>query len=290
MSIEKDVVYGAVEGRELRLDLYRPDGGETPTRAAVVLVHGGGWIAGERGMLEALGREFAARGFLAASVEYRLIQEASWPAQLEDVTTAVEWVADHAGDLGIDRGRIVLGGASAGGQLAMLAAAELRGKVPVAAVISLFTASDLSVDAEPARGKFNATALLGADAGEDAVKAASPLHRVDADYPPVFLLHGGGDWLIDPAASVTLYQKLVDLGVTAELHIVAGALHEFIEEPGMTGPMIGEIALFLDRVMIDPEKWAAETEASNMFAKGPEAIQALMAQLMEQIQSGGQAS
>lgn len=282
MAIEKDVVYNTVNGRELKVDLYRPEESEAPTRTAVVLVHGGGWVLGDRHMMEALGSQFAAQGFLAAAVEYRLVREAPWPAQLDDVTAAVRWLAENAESLGIDADRIVVAGGSAGAQLAMMAAADLTQTLPVAAVLALFPASELTVDPEPRKGVFNAAALLGADASEDAVRAASPLHQFTADYPPVFLLHGSGDWLIDPVASLRAYEKLVDLGVPAELHIVSGALHEFTGEPGMTGPMVSEFTLFLNRVLIEPARWAAETKANNLFAQGPAAVQALMAQLLEQ--------
>jgi acetyl esterase/lipase len=285
MSIEADVVYNTENGRELKVDLYRPQGNEVPTRTAVLLVHGGGWVLGDRHMVEALGSEFAAQGFLAVAVEYRLVREAPWPAQLDDVIAAVRWTADNAENLGVDPDRIVLAGASAGGQLAVLAAAALRDKPRVAAVLPLFCASELTVNPEPQKGLFNASALLGADATDEAVQAISPLHQVSADFPPVFLLHGGEDWLIDPLASLRFYNKLVELGVPTELHIVAGALHEFISEPGMTGPMVAEIGLFLSRMIIEPERWAAQTSESNLFAQGPEAVQALMSQLLEQAEN-----
>ena len=284
MSVEKDVVYHSVNGRDLKVDLYKPEGGSVPTKTAVVLIHGGGWILGEKGMMTPLASQFAAQGFLAAAVEYRLVREAAWPAQLEDVTTAVRWVADNAADLGIDADHIVVAGASAGGHLALMAAAELNKESKVAAVLSLFSASELTVSEVPEKGKFNAAMLLGPDASDDVVKAASPYYQVSEGFPPTFVLHGTKDWLIDPVASLRLYEKLNDLGVTAELHMVANAIHEFIEEPGMTGPMVSEIALFLNRVVIDPAKWAAETEEHNLFAKGPEALQALMAQMLEQTQ------
>ena len=282
MSVEKGVVYHSENGRDLKVDLYRPEGDSVPTRTAVVLIHGGGWILGEPGMMAPLASQFAAQGFLAAAVEYRLIREAAWPAQLDDVTTAIRWVADNAADLGIDADRIVVAGASAGGHLALMAAANLKAESKVAAVLSLFSASELTVSEAPQKGKFNAAMLLGPDASDDVVEAASPYYQVSEGFPPTFVLHGAKDWLIDPVASLRLYEKLTDLGVNAELHIVADAIHEFIEEPGMTGPMVSEIALFLNRVLIDPAKWAAETQEHNLFAKGPEAIQALMAQLLEQ--------
>lgn len=282
MTVKQDATYASRDGRDLKLDILRPEGGDVPTRTAVILVHGGGWIAGERGMIAPLAQQFAERGYLAITPEYRLVREAAWPAQLDDVVAAAEWVAAHAADLGIDADRIVIGGSSAGGHLALMATAKLGGKARVAAVLSLFSASELTLEQPAPKGAFGAVQLVGPEAGEAELKAASPLYQVDGGFPPVFILHGGGDWMIDPQASLNLYQRLVDLGVTAELHIVAGGLHEFVEEPGMRGPMVSEMALFIDRLVLNPDRWAAESDEHNLFAKGPEAVMALMKQMLEQ--------
>lgn len=282
MPIEKDVTYAASGGRDLQLDLYRPEGATVPTRTAVILVHGGGWMLGERSMIAPLAAQFAAQGFLAVPVEYRLVKEAAWPAQRDDVVAAVEWVAANAAKLGIDADRIVIGGGSAGGHLALMATAALGGKARIAAVLSLFSASELTLEQPAPKGMFGAPQLVGPDASAQALAAASPLHQVDAGFPPVFLLHGGADWMIDPQASITLYQRLRELGVTAEMHIVANGLHEFVEEPGMVGPMVSEMALFLDRVLIDPARWEKDCAEHNLFAQGPEKVMALMQQLLAQ--------
>jgi acetyl esterase/lipase len=279
MSIEKDVVVASPGGRDLHVDIYRPAEGAVPTRAAILLVHGGGWAVGNRDAMAAMAASFAAKGFLALAIEYRLVGEAPWPAQLDDVKAAARWTADNADRLGIDPGRIVLAGCSAGGQLAMLTAAELRQEPRIAAVVALFPASELSVAAEPEKGELNAVALLGPNASAEAVRSASPLHQITADYPPVFLLHGGGDWLIDPVASLRVYEKLRSLGVPAELHIYARGLHEFSAEPGMVEPVTSETAVFLSRVLLEPERWDAEALESNLFAKGPEFLKALMASM-----------
>lgn len=267
MSIEKDVVFNAVNGRALKLDLYRPEAGAAATGTAVLLVHGGGWALGQRGMMEPLASALAARGFLAIDVEYRLLGEAPWPAQLDDVLAAVRWTADNAEQLGLRADRIVLAGSSAGGHLVMMAAATL-GKSQVAAVIANFAPGELVVEPDPAKGQVAAAKLLGDGATPAAARAASPAHHITADFPPVFLLHGNADWLLDPIASLRVYERLVELGVPAELHIVAAAHHEFVVEPGMAAPMAAEMALFLDRMLIDPQRWKAESLASNFFAKG----------------------
>lgn len=282
MPVEQDITYAAIAGRDLKLDLFRPEGGEVPTRTAVILVHGGGWMAGERGMIAPLAQQFADRGYLAVTPEYRLVGEAAWPAQLDDVVAATEWVADNADHLGVDVDRIVIGGSSAGGHLALMATAKLGGKARIAAVLSLFSASELTLEQPAPKGAFGAVQLVGPGAGETELKAASPLHQVNEAFPPVFLLHGGGDWMIDPQASLNLYQRLVEVGVPAELHIVAGGLHEFVEEPGMRSPMVSEMALFMDRLILNPDRWAAESDEHNLFAKGPEAVMALMKQMLEQ--------
>ena len=283
MAVVQDISYGSSGTRELKLDTYTPKSGVTSTRTAIILVHGGGWMTGAKGMVFPLATALARKGFVVVAPEYRLIPEAAWPAQIDDVTAAVRWVASQSEQLGINRERIVLAGGSAGGHLALLATAKLQGEVPIAAILSLFSASSLSVGRErPEKGSFDASMLVGADADADALRAANPIEQINAEFPPVFLLHGSVDWLIDPVASVHLYEKLVELGVTTELHIVARANHEFIGEPRMIEPMVSEITLFLDRVLLDPGTWDQEALESNLFAKGPEAFRAMMEKMARQ--------
>jgi len=284
MTEAKEIVYGGTAERELKLDIYSASPDSKPTKMAIVLIHGGGWMTGARGMLAPLASALSAKGFVVIAPEYRLIPEAPWPAQINDITAAVRWVAANADQLGVSKNRIVIAGGSAGGHLALLATAQLREEIPVAAVVSLFAASALTTEERPAKGLFNGTMLVGPNPSPDALSAANPIDQITAGFPPVFMLHGTADWLIDPLASVTLYNKLIELGVTAELHLVANANHEFIGEPSMLGPMVSEIALFLDRVVLDPQRYVDEALESNLFAKGPEAFRAMMEQMAR---SGG---
>ena len=277
MTVEHDKQIGMAGDRALHVDLYAPDSSVPNKRTAVVLVHGGGWILGDKHMVEGLGKAFAALGYTAVAAEYRLVREAAWPAQLEDVSNAVRWVQDNADSLGVDADKVVVAGGSAGAHLAMLAAKKVAN---VAAVLALFPASELTVANPPPAGTFGAAVLFGEEASDETLRSASPLHQLDAEYPPTYLLHGADDWMIDPAASVNVYQRLVELGVPAELHVVAKALHEFTGEPSMCGPMVGNMGLFLDRLVVEPAKYAAETEEANLFAKGPEFVGNLMAQML----------
>src|ERR1700722_17375429 len=118
------LAYAAPLGfRPLLLDLYLPAAGPDPA-PLVVFMHGGGWLRGDRSMAGPgftawrpgpLAR-LAGDGFAVASVDYRLSGEARFPAQLEDVSAAVEWLTGQAGKYGFDAGRIVLWGESAGAE------------------------------------------------------------------------------------------------------------------------------------------------------------------------------
>jgi acetyl esterase/lipase len=122
-----DVTYSALAGyRPLTLDLYRPASIST-ARPLVIYVHGGGWQSGHTrhsGAFENWPQvlaSIAARGYVVASLEYRLSGEAPFPAAIQDVKAAIRWLRTHAAEFGIDKRRAVIWGGSAGGQLAALA-------------------------------------------------------------------------------------------------------------------------------------------------------------------------
>ena len=123
-----DLTYSVLPGfRPLRLDLYQPPGAPG-SHPLVVFIHGGGWMSGHTrhsgafedwpGVLASL----AAKGYVVASLEYRLSGEAPFPAAIQDVKAAIRWLRARAPQYGIDRQRAIVWGGSAGGQLAALAA------------------------------------------------------------------------------------------------------------------------------------------------------------------------
>ncbi|GHO71702.1 hypothetical protein KSC_105940 [Ktedonobacter sp. SOSP1-52] len=116
MPLQSDIVYGTGSGRDLRLDLFLPDP-QRSLRTAVLQFHGGGWRMGNRQMVHEHAEKLSSLGFTCCAVEYRLVQEAPWPAQLHDVKAAIRWTRAHAEALGIDAHRIVLQGYSAGAHL-----------------------------------------------------------------------------------------------------------------------------------------------------------------------------
>lgn len=262
-EVRRDVVYGEVAGERLRLDVAVPASSATP-RPLLLLLHGGGWAGGERTSLEGWMRRQAARGYVAATVSYRLSQRAVFPAQIEDCKCAVRYFRAHAGEYGLDPARVGALGFSAGGHLAALlgtagGAKELEGSggwgehsSRVQAVCSVFGPTDLTrfppAEEGPARGAHDLiTRLLGGTpaARPEAARAASPLSWASAESPPFLFVHGDRDRLVPLEQSELLAAALRAAGVEAELRVVQGAAHggkEF-EEPALRQA----IEAFLDR-------------------------------------------
>lgn len=262
-------------GRALGVDVVRPIDGSA--RTAIVLLHGGGLRAGSRAAMHARARALAALGFVAVAPEYRLLTEAAWPAPLDDALAALEWTTAHAGDLGIDPDRVVVQGHSAGAYLALLVGVLAQ----PAAVVSFYPTIGLHVQARPADEQPGLTAfaqapdgtipshvILGDDTDPQRVRAASPIHRVSATFPPTLILHGSADWLVRPFSSQLLYDRLVELGVTAELHLYAGEFHEFDLAPALLDVSMREVAHFVRRFVSEPDRLIDESRTANpMFTR-----------------------
>jgi acetyl esterase/lipase len=258
-------------GRQLTADVYGPAPG-SGLRSAVVLLHGGGWRVGSRLQMAPYATELARAGFVAIAPEYRLLDEAAWPAQLDDVKAAIRWVRSRADEMDIAPERIALQGFSAGGHLALLAAATADSPpsaCAVAAVVSLFAPVAFSAGSL-ASHESPAAMLLGEHASPEAARAISPLAHIGPGFPPTFLLQGMDDPLVTPAMTLRLFEALVAAGVKTALHCFHGHTHEFCALPSMLGAVQSEVALFLRRAMVDPAGDAAENRALNPFARCPE--------------------
>ena len=171
-----DLRYARRDGRDLLLDVFMPTGaGPYP---GVIVVHGGAWKSGDRAMERPLARQLAARGFVTATVGYRLGPDGRFPNALFDLKAAVRWLRSNAGAYRLSAARIGAVGASAGGQLVALAGATngdpayedaaaqaAAGSESVtsdlAAVVDIdgladFTGADLRREGEPRGGRTDA--------------------------------------------------------------------------------------------------------------------------------------
>jgi acetyl esterase/lipase len=256
-----------------QLDVFAPDP-EADLRTAVLVLHGGGFRFGERAAVHPRCRELAARGFTAIAVGYRLLDAAAWPAPLDDARAALRWTQAHAAELGVEPGRIVVQGHSAGAQLALLVAggagagrpdaAGDAAPVPApAAVIAYYAPAALSLT--PGPGELPGQAVFGPEATADQVAAASPSSYIGGHFPPAVLIHGAGDRFIPPAVSLRFYEALTAAGVTGELHLIAGQDHEFDMTPRYTRITSDLVAGFVRAQIVEPEQAAKEALDANPF-------------------------
>ncbi|MBC8065893.1 MAG: alpha/beta hydrolase [Chlorobia bacterium] len=235
-KVDLDVTYSRVPGMDLKMDIYRPEAA-VATKAAVLVIHGGAWIGGDKSEMKPLCLEFAKQGVLAASVQYRLAPKTRWPGFYDDVQVAVRYLRENASKLGIDPKRIGSCGASAGGHLALLlgftdtrdlkSTEYARHSSRVSAVFDIFGPTDMSRDFPKSYDMLFA-AVLGKQkelAGAE-IKAASPVTFIDRLSAPVFILHGTADPVVPVAQSRWLEQRLRANRTAVEARYIEGMKHE----------------------------------------------------------------
>ncbi|MDX9973283.1 MAG: alpha/beta hydrolase [FCB group bacterium] len=218
-----DVEYFNVDGNSLKLDLYLPreSKGAVP---ALVFIHGGGWSGGNRKDYAPYTIEFARRGYVTASISYRLRGVALYPACVKDVKCAIKFLRANAEKYGIDPNRIAALGGSAGGHLSMMigyaaGAPEFdQGCFPdvsdaVQAVVDLYGPTDLTTPF--ARTHGTVTSFIGQpyEAAMGAYVQASPITWVNAGDPPTLIFQGTIDTLVTPDQSDLLADKLKATGI-----------------------------------------------------------------------------
>lgn len=230
-GVTRDIEFEAVGGQRLKLDAYVPESGGQ-LRPAVVIVHGGGWRSGDKGDWSGEAQKLMNAGFVAFSVNYRLVPAFRFPAQLEDVQAAVRWVRSHAAELGVDPARIGALGGSAGGHLAGLLGTTGSGPLDrdarVKAVVSWSGPMNFHADINPERGQSSTAVpeLLGCsrDACPDLYSQASPIDQVDSTDAPM-LLANSKEELVPEAQATTMSARLDQAGVANRLVIFPGSQH-----------------------------------------------------------------
>ena len=246
-----DLIYATAGKTQLHLDLFCPQA-SSGKHPLILWIHGGAWRSGSKDQCPAL--RFTQRGYVVASVNYRLSQQAIFPAQIQDCKAAVRWLRAHASRYAIDPERIGVWGSSAGGHLvAMLGTAgdvtELEGTLEnrqfssrVQAVCDFFGPTDfLQMDdhALPSAPFKHAAAsspesqLVGGPLQDNRALAAqaNPITFVTADDAPFLIVHGDRDPLVPHHQSQLLFEALRKAQVPATFHTVAGAGHGFGNNP-----------------------------------------------------------
>ncbi len=174
-------------------DLYRPVG--VDSAPAVLLIHGGGWTGSDgRWQMAPIAKKLVKRGYVVLNVTYRLAPRWIYPAPVDDLKQAVEWMRSHAQENGVDPQRIGVFGYSAGGYLAALTGFDETLKIR--AIVAGGAPSDLML----CPGGDLVPQFLGGTRQEipDRFREASPVNHITPQSPPVFIYHGGADKLVPP--------------------------------------------------------------------------------------------
>lgn len=215
-TVETDIVFHSTPQRPLMLDVYRPrlpsaNGYPYP---AIIVIHGGAWRYGDKGGAFAIHNQIlASQGYVIFDIQYRLSDEAVYPAPLDDIRAAVRWVKRYALAYEVDPDRVALLGRSAGGHLALLSA--YRAHEPgaegtdVRAVVAIYPPTDLRLWYAPAESDI--ARFLGGTAREQPANyaAVSVMEYVRDDLPPTLLAQGYRDDLVLPSHTEMLHNKLV---------------------------------------------------------------------------------
>ncbi len=239
VRIEDRRVPGPPGDPDVTVRLYRPDA-LASGRPAFYWIHGGGMILGRVADSDGKCAKLASRlGMLVASVEYRLAPEHPFPAPLEDCYAGLKWFSESGDELGIDRSRVAIGGASAGGGLAagLALLARDRGEVDVCFQLLIYPMLDDRNESHSSRvitdpkvwnrqanlDGWNAY-LAGNAGGADVSSYAAPARAADlSGLPPAYLNVGDLDLFLDE--DVAYANALTAAGVPCELHVYPGAVH-----------------------------------------------------------------
>lgn len=233
----KNIEYKNINGRSLQMDIYKP---KEMAKAAplLVFIHGGGWRGGNRADYLVYLTHFAKLGYVTATISYRFLKEAPYPACVEDITDAVQFLYQNGEKYNYDPDRICLIGGSAGSHLAMLAAygwkkagiqadsaTTMGNKHKIKAVVEIYGPIDFTT--EYARNHPTITGFM-AHSYQEAPQLyveASPITYVTRDTPPTLILHGTRDMLVPISQAELLKHKMDSLGVINVYRPVPGWPH-----------------------------------------------------------------
>jgi len=271
-----DQVYSHAGGLERLADMYVPTAAQRSI-PIVVWLHGGGWRFGDRRMAPDLNAFAQASGLAVVSIDYRLSDEAKFPAPVEDVKTAVRWARSVADKFGLDGGHVGLWGSSAGGHLAACAALSGKDQFPgdehtaylsdVQAVVDGYGPTNLGrIDAARTAMPTGSTdteslaigrvlpagdpdsfesRLLGVPAISSAreVELADPVYYMHSGCAPFLILHGMADSLIPYLQSRYLFDSLNDAGNDATLVEFETLKHGFFNNANLAHENYGRVTV-----------------------------------------------
>ncbi len=218
IEARKNLVFETSNGDTLKADMFRP--ADQEIYPLVLMIHGGAWSSGDKWNLHDHARELAQAGFVAVTINYRLAPIHRFPAQIDDCRAALSWAVEQSQEWRADAERVAVWGYSAGAHLAGLLATKGKPGAPKfwAAILGgapcefSFVSEESSV----------LVPVMGGTRKElpHVYRDASPLEFASSEMCPTFFFHGSHDLIVPSTSSRKFFDKLQELGVEAEYHIV----------------------------------------------------------------------
>ena len=231
----KDIIYKTIDSTELKLDIYYSTGISKP-EPLLIFIHGGAWKKGNKHDYLRYLVDFAHKGYVTATIQYRLTDEVKFPGQLLDVKSAIRWLKKNADEYYIDSKNIAVIGGSAGGHLAMMAG--YTSGIPefnkeddnlnssgVQAVVNLYGPSDLTTEYAQEQSSVKNLIDKSYDEAPELYTKASPISYITKGDPATLIFHGTLDELVPITQSDKLEEKLEKAGVPVEYHRLEGWPH-----------------------------------------------------------------
>ena len=227
----RDVTYGNSQ----QLDIYIPSAAVTHPLPLVIFVHGGGLTAGDKADINSVFlNALASAGYAVASVNYRLAPQYKFPAQIEDLKSAIRYLRANEQTYGINGSEIFAFGTSSGGELVALAALTgpnsqfdvgpyLNESSSITAAVDMFGPADLTSYASYS----DAQRVFGGN--QNNLVLASPTHFVTANSPPILIIQGDNDTNVPKSQSIELYNDLAAAGDQTQLILVQHMGHMFVQ-------------------------------------------------------------
>ncbi|EOX1296193.1 alpha/beta hydrolase fold domain-containing protein [Vibrio cholerae] len=242
--VTKDITFKTVDGRVLKLDLYKPKAERIQPYPLLIWVHGGAWKRGSKDDIPTknplLLSSVLQQGYALAAVDYRLSGEATFPAPVQDINDAVNFLYDNALQFHIKADKVVMMGRSAGRHLAGLMGTTnthsnltfyAKPKYQVKAVVSFFGPTDLLALANKGGKETSKQSSVSRFLGDtpsaipQIAKQASSTSYVNERTPPFIQLHGTVDKQVPLEQSQLLKAKLDEYGINNQLWIEQNVGH-----------------------------------------------------------------
>jgi acetyl esterase/lipase len=243
-----DLTYCSPDGIPLQLDLYFPPETVAPWQV-LVYVHGGSFTSGDKrkgsGIIDI--PAMTARGYAVAAINYRLMPENPFPAEILDAKCAIRFLRAHAAEYQLKTEKIGIWGGSAGGHLAAMvgltnddpdfdAGEYMEQSSRVDAVVEMFGPTNLTAKFDSLQRWLLSRAFGTDNPSSDLLHRASPVYSVTSAAPPFLILHGELDSAVPVTQAHELHQALINTGASSTLVIVKNANHNFKPTGGPINP------------------------------------------------------